>query len=167
MCQEKKKVHAFKSLCPPTCLNVPQWSVCISMLQNLSNRTQKENCKALVFRQWGNSAPYWKWTKLLEILHVRIFCEGHLNFFKSRLCDLYRGQICSGLQKWLATVEVMWPSFEQNSNVFLTCKISSHLVHWGLSYSQPLDQKSWLCCSPFILVLTICFMSYHLIIWLK
>ena len=24
MCQEKKKVHAFKSLCPSTCLNVPQ-----------------------------------------------------------------------------------------------------------------------------------------------
>ena len=24
MCQEKKKVHAFKSLCPHTCINVPQ-----------------------------------------------------------------------------------------------------------------------------------------------
>ena len=25
MSQEKKKVHVFKSLCPPICLNVPQW----------------------------------------------------------------------------------------------------------------------------------------------
>ena len=28
MYQEKKKVHAFKSLCPLTCLNVPQWTGC-------------------------------------------------------------------------------------------------------------------------------------------
>ena len=24
-CVKRKKIHAFKSLCPPTCLNVPQW----------------------------------------------------------------------------------------------------------------------------------------------
>ena len=25
-----KKVHAYKSLCPPTCLNVPQWMIATS-----------------------------------------------------------------------------------------------------------------------------------------
>ena len=36
---------------------------------------------------------------------------------QSSSCNLYNGQACSGLQMWLASIEVTWPWLEQNSIV--------------------------------------------------
>ena len=35
----------------------------------------------------------------------------------SSSCNLYNGQACSGLQMWLASIEVTWPWLDQNSIV--------------------------------------------------
>ena len=36
---------------------------------------------------------------------------------QSSSCNLYKGQACSGLQMWLASIEVTWPWIDQNSIV--------------------------------------------------
>ena len=36
---------------------------------------------------------------------------------QSSSCNLYNGQACSGLQMWLASIEVTWPWLDQNSIV--------------------------------------------------
>ena len=50
----------------------------------------------------------------------------------SSSCNLYNGQACSGLQMWLASIEVTW----------------TWLDLWGLSYRHPLVQEPGLCSPP-------------------
>ena len=56
----------------------------------------------------------------------------------SRSCDLYRDWTCSGLQIWLASIEVTWPWLDQNSIV--THKSPLHLVHEGWVTGAPLSR---------------------------
>ena len=42
-----------------------------------------------------------------------------------------------------------WPKLNTNPQKTPACKISSHLVHWGLSYRHHLIQEPGLCSPPF------------------
>ena len=69
----------------------------------------------------------------------------------SSSCNLYNGQACSGLQMWLAAIEVTWPWLDQKSIVTHPCmqnfkKFRSLGVCWVTG--TPLWKETGLCSPP-------------------
>ena len=91
------------------------------------------------------------WTNWPEILHVSIFWEATWPLQKQNLfwppnvIGLYRGHMT-----------LTWTNIKWTSQKVLTCKISCHLVYWGLSQRLPPVRKTELLLFPFKLYFYSC-----------
>ena len=79
--------------------------------------TSKGGSKVRVLGQGGacNSVP--NGPNDLKFCMQGAFVCYYWVLVQSSSCNLYNGQACSGLQMWLASIEVTWPWLDQNSIV--------------------------------------------------
>ena len=80
-------------------------------------KSEKGGSKVRVLGQGGacNSVP--NGPNDLKFCMQGAFVCYYWVLVQSSSCNLYNGQACSGLQMWLASIEVTWPWLDQNSIV--------------------------------------------------
>ena len=61
----------------------------------------------------------------------------------------FRGLLWVSIEFYRGHMSLTWPKLNSNPQKPPTCKISSHLDHWGLSYRYPLVWKPRLCSLSF------------------
>ena len=117
------------------------------------NNFEKGGSKVRVLGQGGtcNSVP--NGPNDLKFCMQGAFVCYYWVLVQSSSCNLYNGQACSGLQMWLASIEVTWPWLDQNSIV--THKSPLHAkfqVIWsfgGWVTGTPLSENPDFAPSPF------------------
>ena len=115
------------------------------LLEYLSLFFIKGGMKVHVLEQGGvcNSAP--NGPNDVKICLQGAFVGYYCVLVKSRSCDLYRGQTCSGLQMWLTSIEVMWPWLDQNSIVTHKSPLQANFQVicsiWGWVTDTPLSKN--------------------------
>ena len=120
--------------------------------QNITNRVNKggEQSPVSWTRHACNSAP--NGPNDFKFCIQGTFVGYNWVLVISRSCDLYRDWTCSGLQIWLASIEVTWPWLDQNSIVTHKAPSMQNFKSFGLFGAElqaPFYPRNWTLLPPF------------------